>query len=260
MAGDPFADVFGDNNPGQYSDPKQYQAAYDEWVKAGQNGEPRGPMPTLNSHGRATQAMQQNGYPTSIANQGMWSGLTQAGAQAGPRDNPYSAIMANQARPAQEALYAQMQAMQAGPSLAAMQGQRAQGQNLQAALGAGGGRPMMARAGGIGAGLAADTGAARLAEQIRGSQAMGSLASGVRGADLGVAGAQSQAGLQQRGLDDAMKQFYAAQGAGFENTLGRNKLEEYRLHERLRKTGKERDLQAVNTALGVVGTSVGGVV
>lgn len=171
-------------------------------------------------------------YPSQIANQNLWSGITQAGAQAAPNANPYSAIVANQARPAQEALYAQMRVQQAGPSVAAMQGQRAQGQNLQAALGAGGGRPMMARAGGIGAGLAGDTGMGRLAEQLRMSQGLGGMSGGVRGTDIGVANAQSQTGLQQRGLDDAMRQFYASQGAGFENTMSRADLENYKLAQR----------------------------
>lgn len=151
--------------------------------------------------------------PQQVQNGAANDAMFRAGAGAAPNANPYSSIVANQARPAQEALYAQMQAQQAGPSVAAMQGQRAQGQNLQAALGAGAGRPVMMQAGQIGAGLAAQTGSGRLAEQLRGSAGLGSMVGGVRGADLTVAGQQAQTGLQQRGLDDAMRQFYAGQGS-----------------------------------------------
>jgi hypothetical protein len=182
-----------------------------------------------------------------------------AGANAALRANPYSTIVANQARPAQEALYAQMRAQQAGPSLASMQGARAQGQNVQAALGAGAGRPVMAQAGSIGAGLAADTGSGVLAEQMLSSQGLGNVAAGMRGADLNVAGAQSSAGLQQRSLDDAMRQFYAGQGTALNDATRNADLEYYKLIQRLQKkntgtagqTGKDA-VAAGATALDIV--------
>lgn len=172
------------------------------------------PMRTPNEAAAQAEAY---GVPGSVRGSAAMDARFMAGAQAASRDNPYVAAVANQVRPAQGVLYEQMRAQQAGPSLAAMQGARAQGQNLQAALAAGGGRPVMGQAGGIGAGLAGDTGSARLAEQLRGTQAIGGMASGVRAADIGVANAQSQSGLQQRGLDDAMRQFYGSQGARLYN-------------------------------------------
>lgn len=180
-----------------------------------------------------------------------------AGANAAPNANPYSTIVANQARPAQEALYAQMRAQQAGPSIANMQGQRAQGANLQAALGAGGGRGTMMQAGQIGGGLAGDTGMGRLAEQLRGSQGLGNMAAGVRGADLGVAGAQSQTGIQQRGLDDAMRQFYAGQGSKLDLARGRFKLEDDKLLGRLKAEGAKSNEDGVNGYISTLGTLFG---
>lgn len=191
-------------------------------------------------------------------NASMQPGLL-AGANATGHANPYSNIIANQARPAQEALYAQMRAQQAGPSIAGMQGARAQGQSLQAALGTGGGRGTMMQAGGIGAGLAGDTGAGVLAEQLRMSQGLGNMTAGVRGADLGVSQQESQAGLQQRGLDDAMRQFYATQGASLNDATRNADLEYFKLLKRLQakntataaQTGKDA-AQAGATALDII--------
>lgn len=181
-----------------------------------------------------------------------------AGAQAAPSANPYSTIVANQARRGQEKLYSQMMAQQVGPSLAAMQGARAQGQNLQAALGQGGGRAVMSQAGGIGAGLAADTGTARLAEQMRGAQGIGSMASGVRAADLGVANAQAQTGLQQRGIDDAMRQFYASQGAKLDLAKGRFALEDEKFLNRIKQASAKQNEDALNGYIQMMGTIAGG--
>ena len=65
-----------------------------------------------------------------------WQGRLLEGARGaqGLAANPYSENYANQARAAQMALLAQMQAQQAGPSLAGLQGQRAMAQGGQAAL------------------------------------------------------------------------------------------------------------------------------
>lgn len=180
-----------------------------------------------------------NGYPKGIASQQQYVDMTRAGANAAPNANPYSAIVANQARPAQEALYNQMRTTQAGPSIAGMQGTRAQGQNLQSAVAAGGGAPIMNKAASIGTGLANDTAMGTLAEQLRMSSGIGGLAGGVRAADLGVARDEANSGLQQRGLDDTMRQFYAQQGSGLNNTIGRNELEEFKLRERLRLNAKK---------------------
>ena len=163
----------------------------------------------------AKESLNQSRVNTS-ALFGPGQARARAGAAATPHNNPYSTIVANQARPAQQALLEQMRAQAAGPSLAAMQGSRAQGQNLQAALGAGG-RGAMLQAGQVGSGLASDTGMGRLAEQLQASQGTGGLAGNVRGSDLSVAGQQSQFGLQQRGLDDALRQFYANQGVALQD-------------------------------------------
>lgn len=198
-----------------------------------------------------------SGYPKSIANQQMYVDLTRAGANAAPNANPYSSTVANQARPAQAALYEQMRATQAGPSLAGMQGTRAQGQNLQAALAVGGGRGTMNKAGAIGAGLAGDTGAGRLAEQLRMSGQIGGLAGSTRAADLGVAGAEANSGIAQRGLDDAMRQFYATQGSALNTTIGRNQLEEFKLRERL-KLGAKKKEDAAYAGIAETGATVAG--
>lgn len=181
-----------------------------------------------------------------------------AGATAAPNANPYSAIVANQARPAQEALYNQMRAQKDGPSIAGMQGTKAQGQNVQAALGAGAGRPVMAQAGQVGAGIASDTGMGTLAEQLRMSQGIGGMAAGVRAADLGVANAESNTGLQQRGLDDTMRQFYGNLGSRLTNTQGRFALEDEKFLNRIKQTSAKKNEEAVDDYINTVGTLAGG--
>lgn len=242
-----------------YSDKAQYDAAMAEWQRKKAAGDPfPGPMPRLDAPAAQAADRATAGMPAGIPNQGMWTDLTQRGANAAPNANPYSSIVANQVRPDQEALYTQMRAQQAGPSLAAMQGTRAQGQNLQAALGAGGGHATMRQAGGIGGGIAGDTGMGQLAEQLRMSQGLGSMSSGVRGADLGVAQDQARSGLQQRGLDDAMRQFYATQGTGLNQTIGRNDLEAYKLQKRMELEGKKKDMEGVNQTAKILGPILGG--
>jgi hypothetical protein len=171
-------------------------------------------------------------------------------------DNPYSSIVANQARPAQEALFSQMQAQQAGPSVAAMQGARAQGQNLQAALGAGGGHATMAQAGGIGAGIAGDTGMGRLAEQLRMSQGLGSMAGGVRGADLGVAGASLQAGLQAQSQVDENSRMYAQLAAQLNEARTRAALENFKLGKRIDTGVRDITLNTSSQAAGAGATAL----
>jgi hypothetical protein len=255
-----MADPQNGNNFGAvYTDKAQYDAAMAEWQRKKAAGDPfPGPMPRMDVPGQIEGALAQSNYPTELPNQQMWIDRTRAGANAAPNANPYSTIVANQARPAQEALYAQMRAQQAGPSIAGMQGARAQGQNLQAALGAGGGRATMQQAGAIGGGLAGDTGMGQLAEQLRMSQGLGNMSGGVRGADLGVAGAQANAGLQQRGLDDAMRQFYATQGSALNNTIGRNDLEAFKLRERLKLQAKKNDMAKADQAASTGATVAGG--
>lgn len=148
--------------------------------------------------------------------------IYRAGAQAPDRANPYNTGVADQTRAAQMALIQQMRGQMNGPSLAAMQGQRAMGQSGQQALGmaASGGpnaRMAMLRSAQVGQGLAGDVGQARLAEVMRAQAGMGGAAGNLRGGDLRSADAQMQAGFQQRGQDDALRRFYASQGAGLLN-------------------------------------------
>lgn len=138
------------------------------------------------------------------------------GAMAPDRVNPYSTAIADQSRQGQLALIQQMRAGLDGPSLAGMQGQRAFGQSGQQAL-MQGGRAGMLQAQQIGGGLAGDLGQARLAEVMRGQGSIGGAAGNLRGGDLRSSGVQLDAGLRQRAQDEAMRQFYAAQGANLNN-------------------------------------------
>lgn len=242
-----------------YANRAEYEAAMAEWQRKKAAGDPfPGPMPRLTAEASIDDTIARSGFQNKIQDQDMLAALTQQGANAPANANPYSTIVANQARPAQEALYAQMVAQRAGPSLAGMQGARAMGQNLTAALGSGDGRALLNRAGGVGAGLASDTATGTLAEQLRASAGIGSMASGVRAADLGVAQQQAQTGIDQRGLDDAMRQFYATQGAGFDQAAGRNALEAFKLRKRAESQQKKDNLAAVDTGVGAVAGAFGG--
>lgn len=174
--------------------------------------------------------------------------IFRAGANAGPRANPYSTVVADQSRPAQLALIQQMRGQLNGPSLAAMQGQRALGQSGQQALmnsALGGGRAAMLQSANVGSGLAGDVGQARLGEVMRSQAGMGGAAGNLRGADLRSADAQMQAALQQRQQDDALRRFYASQGAALQNArdqAGANRQITY--YQQLAKNN-QRDAQNV---------------
>lgn len=173
-----------------------------------------------------------------VRNAPQMDALFRAGAQAPGRANPFSNAIADQSRPAQLALLAQMQQQMQGPSLAGMQGQRAMAQGGQMALrNAAMGAP--ARAGMVGAaqagaGMAGDVGQARLAEVMRAQAGMGGLASGLRGGDLRTSELAARAGLQQRQQDDALRQFYAQMGGTLQNArdqaLANRQITEYQLH------------------------------
>lgn len=168
--------------------------------------------------------------------------------------NPYSTGVANQSRGAQIALLEQMRAQQAGPSIASMQSQRAMGQNLQGALGAGAGRGAMLQARNVGAGLAGDTGQAALAEQLRLAGGAGQLVNNMRGADLTVAGQQSQAGLQAQDIADRRARVYAELGRQLAEGRSRSALEGYKLNRRLDKLPGEEGLKAAERGAGIVST------
>ena len=143
--------------------------------------------------------------------------MARAGVAIPDRQNPYDTGIADQSRAAQLALIQQMRAAQAGPSLAALQGQRGMAQAGQQALMMGG------RAGMLGAqnastGMAGDTGQARLAEILRSQAGIGGTAGNLRGADLRSAEAQSQFALAQQRQDEARRQMYARLGLNLQNT------------------------------------------
>lgn len=171
--------------------------------------------------------------------------------------NPYDLAAANQARGAQEALYAQMRAQQAGPSVAAMQGQQAMGQNMGAALGAASNpaqaRAAMMQAGRAGAGLAGDLGQGRLSEQMALAQATAQHAGGVRGADMANAqqAAKSYGSAKQQELDRA--QAYATLGQQLDQARSRAALENERLRYRLGAQQRKTNLGAMKNVAGGVG-------
>jgi len=144
--------------------------------------------------------------------------------------NPYDTSVADQSRAAQLALMQQMRAQQAGPSLVAMQGQRAMGQMGQQALMQGGRGAMLGAQGGS-TGLAGDVGQARLAEIMKSQGGIGGAAGALRGADLRSADAQMGAGFAAQGLEDQRSRFYAQMGT----TLDRARAQAAADNDRLRQ-------------------------
>jgi len=167
------------------------------------------------------------------------------------------AQQANQARDAQAALFAQMQAQRAGPSLANMQTQQAMGQNLQAALGAGAGRPAMMAARNASTGIAGDSGAARLAEQMNLANAAYGQASNTRGADLSIA--QQVAGNMQGAQQQAVRQqqMYASLGRQLAEAKARAALENYKTRRALQLGQMNTNLGASTKAAGMLASLFG---
>jgi len=255
----------GGNAFNVYTDKAAYDAAMADWQRKKAAGDPfPGPMPRLDVPGQIEQKVDQINFPAQIRNAGFWQDMARAGANAGPRANPYSALVADQSRAAQMALIQQMRGQMNGPSLAAMQGQRALGQSGQQALGAAAmgapGRAAMMQAAQVGGGLAGDVGQARLAEVMRAQAGMGGAAGALRGADLRSAEAQAQAGLQQRQQDDALKRFYASQGTAFADAQDRVGLELYKLKQRLALQAKQNDIAKGEAAAGTGASVAGGMV
>ena len=146
--------------------------------------------------------------------------------------NPYDARIADQSRPAQLALMDQMRGQMNGPSIAAMQGQRALGASGQQAL-MQGGRAGMLGAQGAGAGLAGDVGQARLGEMMRGQAGIGGAAGNLRGADLRSSEAQMNSGFQAQGINDQMARFYASQGGRLDQARAQEELDNKKLHRQI---------------------------
>jgi hypothetical protein len=243
---------------GTYTNRAEYDAALAEWQRKKAAGDPfPGPMPRLDAAGAVEDKIKQSNFPTQIRNADFYQGLARAGAAAPDRQNPYSNVVADQSRPAQLALMAQMRQQMAGPSIAGMQGQRAMGAAGQQAL-MQGGRAGMLGAQNASAGLAGDVGQARLAEIMRAQAGLGGAAGNLRGADLRSAGAQMQSGLDQRRQDDLLRQFYASQGTALSDATGRLGLEGEKLRQRVGLAQKETDMRGLDTGLGAVAGIFGG--
>lgn len=254
----------GNNFGNVFTDRAQYDAAMAEWSRKKAAGDPfPGPMPRLDVAGQVNDRLQQVGFPSQIRNAGFYQDLAQTRAGAPERENPYNTVIADRSRQAQLALMDQMRAGLNGSSLAMMQGQRAFGQNGQAALGAaamGGANPRaaMLQAQQVGGGLAGDLGQARLAEVMRQQATLGGAAGNLRGGDLRSAGVQLETGLRQRQQDDAMRQFYASQGAALVDAQGRLTLEGEKLRQRLALQAKKNDMDKVDAGVGMAGNVAAG--
>lgn len=195
--------------------------------------------------------------PVQIANQQAWQNIARQGAVRQQATNPYNAGIADQSRAAQLALINQMRAQQAGPSLAALQGQRGMAQAGQQGLMMGG------RAGMLGAqnastGMAGDIGQARLAEVMRSQAGMGGAAGNLRGADLRSAEAQAQSGIRAQALNDQAAQFYAGLGARGQTAADRVALENDKLNWRLKQAGRETNTREIGNYMNLLASLFGG--
>lgn len=169
-------------------------------------------------------------------------------------NNPYNTGIADQSRAAQLALIQQMRAQQAGPSLAALQGQRGMAQAGQQALMMGG------RAGMLGAqnastGMAGDMGQARLAEIMRSQAGMGGAAGNLRGADLRSAEAQAGTGIKAQSAADQSAQFYAQLGAMLDQARARQALENFKLGKKVDANVRGIVMNGVNQGVGGLATA-----
>lgn len=135
----------------------------------------------------------------------------------------------NQSRDAQMLLMQQLQAQASGqgPSLAQLQLQRGQDSALANAMAMGASQRGANQAGslraigtqqaGIQQGLAADSAALRLQEQMQAQQQLMGLTGQMRGQDIGAAGAQAQFAQQGQKMNDEMVQFYTSQGMSLQD-------------------------------------------
>lgn len=208
--------------------------------------------PFANAPGHATGGA----LGSSVPNLQAWQDLARANANRAPAANPYQSAVADQSRAAQMALIQQMRAQAAGPSLAAMQGQRAMGQMGQQAIGQGG-RGAMVGAAGAGAGLAADTGQARLSELMRMRAGMGGAASQLRSGDLRSAEQQQSAGLQAQNTADTSARAYSSLGSDAAHMKSRTDLETYKLIEKLKSSAAGANEEAITAYLKTLGTMAG---
>lgn len=181
------------------------------------------------------------------------------GAIRGQATNPYDAAIADRSRGAQMALINQMRGTMNGPSVAAMQGQRALGQSGQQALmnaALGGGRGAMLQSANVGAGLAGDVGQARLGEVMRSQAGMGGAAGNLRGGDLRSADAQMGAGFAAQNIADQRARFYGSQGARLDQARAQAEADNQRL---LKQLGLDIAGRQMNMGMQVLGAGATGV-
>lgn len=200
--------------------------------------------------------------PNTIPNEQHWQTIARQNAVRQQAANPYDTAIADQSRAGQLALMEQMRAGLDGPSLAAMQGQRAFGQNAQNALGMaamGGANPRaaMLQAQQVGGGLAGDVGQARLAEVMRQQATLGGAAGNLRGADLRSAEAQMGAGLSAQQIADQRARFYAGMGSDVALASQRNALENYKLQQAMKLRGEKTNADAAQGYMQMLGTLFG---
>lgn len=198
----------------------------------------------------------------SIPNAAYWTQLAKDNATRQQATSPYNKDIANQSRPAQLALLAQMQQQMQGPSLAGMQGQRAMAQGGQMALrNAAMGAP--GRAGMVGAaqgsvGMAGDVGQARLAEVMRSQAGMGGVAGGLRGNDLRSADEAARAALQAQSIADQSARAYAQMGSGMGLAQDRMGLENFKLTQRIKQQSAQQNADSIMAYIKMMSTIAGG--
>lgn len=173
--------------------------------------------------------------------------------------NPYNASVADRSRQAQLALMQQMRAQQAGPSLAALQGQRAMGQLGQQAIGnaaiGGSGRGAMLQAGQMGAGMAGDVAQGRLAEVLRTQGGIGGILGSRRGAALSSAEDQMNSGLQSQALADQRAKFYGTMGSSLANKRAQAANDNEKLFHQLKFNALNRQLGLIKDAAGATASA-----
>lgn len=234
---------------------------YKAWEAGGKVG-PAPVEPLQTPGGAAVLEARRAGFEPNLRNSAAMHELTRAGANSAVMSNPYQQQIADRSRAAQMALINQMRAQQAGPSLAAMQGQGALGQSGQmalgsAAMGVGQGRGAMLGARNAGVGIAGDTGQGRLAEVMKSQASLGGAAGSLRGQDLRSAEARQQAGLGALGLTVGKRLGYAGAGTRLTELERLNNLELYKLIERANKAQIDRQLGAISGVAGMAGPIFG---
>lgn len=191
-------------------------------------------------------------------------GLYDQAGTAGNRQTPqFNFGYQDQTRQAQMGLMQQLQAQARGegPSLAQLQLQRGQesamanamamGASQRGANQAGALRNIGAQQAGIQQGLAADSAALRLQEQMQAQQMLAGLTGQMRGQDIGAAGQQTQFAQSGMQMNDQMVQFYVSQGMSLQDAQMKAKmdLEKLRTEQSLQQMKIEQDRDAANKKL-----------